>query len=115
MTMAFEDLDCSAKDTSGVDPGAVRDPEAKMAERPRRPRAQAQRSAGGPRWPTIETLGLSPEAQRMRVRSIGGSDANIILSGSPERVLQLWREKRGEEAPEDLSANIAVMLGCWSE
>ena len=47
--------------------------------------------------------------------SIGGSDANTILSGSPERVLRLWREKRGEEAAEDLSDNLAVMLGCWSE
>jgi predicted phage-related endonuclease len=46
---------------------------------------------------------------------IGASDANIILSGSCDRVLRLWREKRGEEEPEDLSDNIAVMLGCWSE
>jgi predicted phage-related endonuclease len=51
----------------------------------------------------------------VRTRSIGGSDANVILSGSPERVLRLWREKRGEEQPEDLSAKLPVMLGCWTE
>lgn len=66
-------------------------------------------------WPILTSLGLSPEAKEGRIGSIGGSDANTILSGSPERVLRLWREKRGEEAAEDLSNNLAVMLGCWSE
>ena len=68
-----------------------------------------------PKWPLLSSLGLSPEAKAGRVGSIGGSDAGTILSGSPERVLRLWREKRGEVAAEDLSENLAVMLGCWSE
>ena len=46
---------------------------------------------------------------------IGGSDAWIIMGGDEAALLRLWREKRGEEAPEDLSGNLAVMLGCWSE
>jgi hypothetical protein len=43
---------------------------------------------------------------------IGGSDANVILSGCPERLMRLWREKRGEEPAQDLSGNLPVMLGC---
>ena len=46
---------------------------------------------------------------------IGGSDANTILSGSGERIWRLWREKRGEEQPEDLSAKLPVMPGSWTE
>ena len=39
---------------------------------------------------------------------IGGSDARIIM-GTDERALtRLWREKRGEIEPEDLSANLVV-------
>lgn len=66
------------------------------------------------RWPLLDGIGLSAEARDARSGLIGGSDANVILSGSPERVLRLWREKRGD-SPEDLSSNIAVMLGCWTE
>jgi predicted phage-related endonuclease len=46
---------------------------------------------------------------------IGGSDANIILSGDRDRIINLWREKRGEQAPADLSDRLAVMLGNWTE
>lgn len=46
---------------------------------------------------------------------IGGSDANVILSGDAERIRNLWLEKRGERQAEDLSTNLAVMLGCWTE
>ena len=51
----------------------------------------------------------------MRCGSIGGSDANVILSGVEERIIRLWREKRGEERAEDLSYKLPVMLGCWTE
>ena len=50
-----------------------------------------------------------------RRAGIGGSDANIILSGDRDRIIALWREKRGEQAEPDLTANLAVMLGCWTE
>lgn len=66
-------------------------------------------------WPTLRTLLLDEEDRALRLRSIGGSDANIILSGDAERVRQLWREKRGEAEPVDLSNNLSVMLGCWTE
>jgi hypothetical protein len=46
---------------------------------------------------------------------IGGSDANMIISGDPERIARLGRKKRGEVAAEDLSSVLPVLLGSWSE
>jgi hypothetical protein len=66
-------------------------------------------------WPSLSGLGLSNELATRRRGGIGGSDANIILSGNPERVLALWREKRGESESEDLNGVLPVMLGCWTE
>jgi predicted phage-related endonuclease len=66
-------------------------------------------------WPTLEHLRLSTDDLSRHRRSIGGSDANIILSGDRDRIRQLWLEKRGEVEPADLSANLSVMLGCWTE
>jgi hypothetical protein len=66
-------------------------------------------------WPRLEHLRLSPDDLSRHRRSIGGSDANIILSGDRDRVRQLWLEKRGETEPADLSTNLSVMLGCWTE
>ena len=66
-------------------------------------------------WPSLACLGLSAAVVAERVKGIGGSDANTILSGSAERILRLWREKRGEEAPEDLSSKLPVLLGSWTE
>lgn len=63
----------------------------------------------------LSTLGLSAEAVARRTESIGGSDANTILSGDEKRILSLWRQKRGEEAPEDLSDNLAVQMGSFTE
>ena len=66
-------------------------------------------------WPRLEELRLSTERLDARNRGIGGSDANTILSGDPERVTRLWQEKRGEVEPEDLSGKLSVVLGCWTE
>jgi hypothetical protein len=33
---------------------------------------------------------------------IGGSDARIIMGDDEDRLVRLWREKRGEAEPEDL-------------
>jgi predicted phage-related endonuclease len=54
---------------------------------------------------------------------IGGSDARIIVGDDQALLLRLWREKRGEIEPEDLSDNLIVQLGsvteelnrCWYE
>jgi predicted phage-related endonuclease len=46
---------------------------------------------------------------------IGGSDARIIMGDDEEALLRLWREKRGEIEPEDLSNNLIVQLGTVTE
>jgi predicted phage-related endonuclease len=46
---------------------------------------------------------------------IGGSDARIIVGDDEGALLRLWREKRGEAEPEDLSGNLAVQLGLATE
>ena len=46
---------------------------------------------------------------------IGGSDARIIMGGDEGALIRLWREKRGEIAPEDLSGNLIVQLGLATE
>ena len=46
---------------------------------------------------------------------IGGSDARIILGEDEGALLRLWREKRGEVEPEDLSNNLVVQLGRVTE
>ena len=46
---------------------------------------------------------------------IGGSDARIIMGKDEAALLRLWREKRGEVAPEDLSTNLIVQLGNVTE
>ena len=41
---------------------------------------------------------------------IGGSDARIIMGDDEAALIRLWREKRGEVEPEDLSGNLIVQL-----
>ena len=79
------------------------------------PDEQADTSSSAFGWPRLGRLQLSAERLDARNRGIGGSDANIILSGDSERVLRLWQEKRGEAEPEDLTGKLAVVLGCWTE
>ena len=46
---------------------------------------------------------------------IGGSDARVIMGEDEAALLRLWREKRGEIEPEDLSGNLIVQLGVVTE
>src|SRR5262245_51665510 len=46
---------------------------------------------------------------------IGGSDARIIMGNNEAALVRLWREKRGEFEPEDLSGNLVVQLGTATE
>ena len=46
---------------------------------------------------------------------IGGSDARIIMGEDEAALVRLWREKRGEVEPEDLSGNLIVQLGVVTE
>lgn len=63
----------------------------------------------------LNTLGLSADAIAARHSCIGGSDANTLFSGKDDRILLLWRQKRGEQPGEDLSDNLAVQMGSFTE
>ena len=56
----------------------------------------------------------TPEFRRRRY-FIGGSDARIIMGNDETALIRLWREKRGEIEPEDLSGNLVVQLGLVTE
>jgi predicted phage-related endonuclease len=64
--------------------------------------------------------GATPKASTKR-RSvdrryfIGGSDARIIMGSDEGALIRLWREKRGEIEPQDLSGNLLVQLGLATE
>ena len=53
--------------------------------------------------------------ESVRRSFIGGSDARIIMGDDEAALLRLWREKRGEAEPEDLSGNLIVQLGTVTE
>jgi predicted phage-related endonuclease len=55
----------------------------------------------------------APPAERQSF--IGGSDARIIMGSEEAALLRLWREKRGEIEPQDLSGNLIVQLGVVTE
>lgn len=63
----------------------------------------------------LDNLGLSAADKAIRKDFIGGSDANIIMGGDPDKLIRLWREKRGEAHPEDLSDILAVQMGSFTE
>jgi hypothetical protein len=62
-----------------------------------------------------------PQLRSKRARNsdrrffIGGSDARIIMGNDEGALIRLWREKRGEVEPEDLSRNLVVQLGTATE
>src|SRR5262249_44221894 len=57
----------------------------------------------------------SGAARFVRRTFIGGSDARIIMGSDESALIRLWREKRGEADPEDLSGNLIVQLGRATE
>jgi predicted phage-related endonuclease len=58
---------------------------------------------------------LPTEPKKGRRYFIGGSDARTIMGDDEGALLRLWREKRGEAKPEDLSGNLLVQLGSVTE
>src|SRR6516165_10401335 len=67
--------------------------------------------------PSRARLADSPVATKPVGRRyfIGGSDARVIMGDDEAALLRLWREKRGEVEPEDLSGNLVVQLGLVTE
>ena len=62
-----------------------------------------------------ETLASGQIRKLSRQSFIGGSDARIIVGDDEAALVRLWREKRGEIEPEDLSGNLVVQLGVVTE
>ena len=58
---------------------------------------------------------ISTKSYESRRAFIGGSDARIIMGSDEAALVRLWREKRGEAEPEDLSGNLIVQLGLVTE
>ena len=58
---------------------------------------------------------ISTKPYGSRRAFIGGSDARIIMGSDEAALIRLWREKRGEAEPEDLSGNLIVQLGTATE
>ncbi|WP_349631490.1 YqaJ viral recombinase family protein [Bradyrhizobium sp. BR 10289] len=62
--------------------------------------------------PRSAILKFNPNDRR---HFIGGSDARTIMGDDQDALIRLWREKRGEIEPEDLSDNLVVQLGTVTE
>jgi predicted phage-related endonuclease len=60
-----------------------------------------------------QQMWTKPDANRRSF--IGGSDARIIMGDDEVALVRLWREKRGEVEPENLSGNLIVQLGVVTE
>ena len=58
---------------------------------------------------------LDSAGRKKRRYFIGGSDARIIMGDDEGALLRLWREKRGEVEPQDLSGHLIVQLGRVTE
>ncbi len=63
----------------------------------------------------LDKLGLTAKQIAERKAYVGGSDANVLLSGDVEKIHQLWQVKRGLAEPDDLSGVLPVMLGSYTE
>jgi predicted phage-related endonuclease len=59
--------------------------------------------------------GINCNAKPDRCSYIGGSDARVIMGRDETAIVRLWREKRREIEPEDLSRNLLVQFGCATE
>ena len=57
----------------------------------------------------------SAEWHEARRSGIGGSDANILMAGDPDKIHRLWHEKLGLMDPEDLSWVLPVQMGSVTE
>jgi predicted phage-related endonuclease len=63
----------------------------------------------------MHNMKSSGKTEVARRSFIGGSDARIIMGNDESDLVRLWREKRGEVEPEDLSDVLIVQLGTVTE
>jgi len=92
---------------------AFPDASEETSTRPGRPSGNDSREGRGN---APEYVASAPGASRGHRRHfIGGSDARIIMGDDEAALVRLWREKRGEVEPADLSGNLPVQLGLVTE
>ena len=60
-------------------------------------------------------MALTAEQIKLRAKLVGGSDTNIILGGDEEKIMNLWRVKRGEIEPDNLDDILPVQMGTFTE
>ncbi len=60
-------------------------------------------------------VGLTAEQIERRRHFVGGSDANILMSGDEDKIFNLWEVKCGENEGPDLSNILAVQMGSFTE
>jgi len=65
--------------------------------------------------PFLSEEGLDEFGPPKAADFLGGSDARILMGSDQDALVRLWREKRGEVEPEDLSGNLSVQLGLATE
>src|SRR5262245_41529504 len=58
---------------------------------------------------------ISTKSYESRSSFIGRSDARSIMGSDEAALVRLWRRKRGEADPEDLSGKLIVQLGRATE
>src|SRR4051812_6739612 len=63
----------------------------------------------------MRTSAIRQDAALSRRSFVGGSDTRIIMGSDEAALIRLWRGKRGEAEPEDLSGNLIVQLGSVTE
>jgi predicted phage-related endonuclease len=63
----------------------------------------------------INTTNIEMHVMLDRRSFIGGSDSRVIMGDDEAALVRLWREKRGEADPEDLSDVLVVQLGTATE
>ena len=56
-----------------------------------------------------------PEWHEARRKTLGGSDANIIVNGTDEQRMKLWKVKCGLAEPDNLDDVFQVQLGSFTE
>jgi predicted phage-related endonuclease len=61
------------------------------------------------------SFGMGPTCSLLGLNASGGSDARIIMGKDEKALLRLWKEKRGEVDPPDLSDELIVQLGLVTE
>lgn len=60
-------------------------------------------------------MALTAEQKLFRSKLLGGSDANTIMGGNTEYLMELWMTKTGQKEDVDLSDVLPVQMGVWTE